>query len=195
MAEYKTPTILRHKDIDNLSKITDNTWANASQEINYEEKIAFSDDEDDRQTSKAKPMIDANNKNRRNHNQLSSHTRLIQDDEHLKQLQEHKNSEFINALSVAKQRRDEQERHLKTKSVDESTFKTTDENHKISGFPVRPLLPTSEQENFNSSSWQSTREASTTSRTRNDTSNSQCFSMKSWSDQMDSFNYAALQEK
>jgi len=44
--DYKSPTILRNKDIDDLSKITDNTWANASQEVNYEEKIRFSDDED-----------------------------------------------------------------------------------------------------------------------------------------------------
>ncbi|CAF5146392.1 unnamed protein product, partial [Rotaria socialis] len=27
MHDYKTPTILRNKDIDDLSKLTDNTWA------------------------------------------------------------------------------------------------------------------------------------------------------------------------
>ena len=154
--DYKTPTILRNKDIDDLSKLTDNvTWASASQEVNYEEKIRFSDDEEN---------IDGNEpmKSRRfNHSsrphQNFTRTRLLQDDEHVKQLQDDKNSELITTLTVAKQRRDEQERHLRPKGATEETSKS--------------------------------------SRSRHDTSDSQQFAMKSWSDQMDSFNYASLHEK
>jgi hypothetical protein len=179
--DYKSPTILRNKDIDDLSKITDNTWANASQEVNYEEKIRFSDDED---------ILDSNNKPRRINNQVLQHSRLIQDDQHLKQMQDNKNSELINALTIAKQRRDEQERHLKN----EQLLLNTDEQKQIPGYQTRPLLTSNEQENYNSSSlWQTTKD---TSRTRHDTANSQSsFTMKSWSDQMDSFNYASLHEK
>jgi len=179
--DYKSPTILRNKDIDDLSKITDNTWANASQEVNYEEKIRFSDDED---------ILDSNNKPRRINNQVLQHSRLIQDDEHLKQMQDNKNSELINALTIAKQRRDEQERHLKN----EQLILNTDEQKQIPGYQTRPLLTSNEQENYNSSSlWQTTKD---TSRTRHDTVNSQSsFTMRSWSDQMDSFNYASLHEK
>jgi len=179
--DYKSPTILRNKDIDDLSKITDNTWANASQEVNYEEKIRFSDDED---------ILDSNNKPRRINNQVLQHSRLIQDDEHLKQMQDNKNSELINALTIAKQRRDEQERHLKN----EQLILNNDEQKQIPGYQTRPLLTSNEQENYNSSSlWQTTKD---TSRTRHDTVNSQSsFTMRSWSDQMDSFNYASLHEK
>jgi hypothetical protein len=179
--DYKSPTILRNKDIDDLSKITDNTWANASQEVNYEEKIRFSDDED---------ILDSNNKPRRINNQVLQHSRLIQDDQHLKQMQDNKNSELINALTIAKQRRDEQERHLKN----EQLLLNTDEQKQIPGYQTRPLLTSNEQENYNSSSlWQTTKD---TSRTRHDTANSQSsFTMRSWSDQMDSFNYASLHEK
>jgi hypothetical protein len=173
--EYKSPTILRNKDIDDLSKITDNTWANTSQEVNYEEKIRFSDDED---------ILDSNIKTHRINNQVLKHTRLLQDDEHLKQMQDNKNSELINALTIAKQRRDEQERNLKN----EQLISNNDEQKQIPGYQTRPLLTSNEQENYNSSSY--------TSRTRRDTPNSQTsFTMKSWSDQMDSFNYEALHEK
>jgi hypothetical protein len=179
--DYKSPTILRNKDIDDLSKITDNTWANASQEVNYEEKIRFSDDED---------ILDSNNKPRRINNQVLQHSRLIQDDEHLKQMQDNKNSELINALTIAKQRRDEQERHLKN----EQLISNSDEQKQIPGYQTRPLLTSNEQENYNSSTlWQTTKD---TSRIRHDTANSQSsFTMRSWSDQMDSFNYASLHEK
>ena len=67
---------------------------------------------------------------------------------------------------MARQRRDEQERHLKKKSQEDQ------EN-------VDHLTP----------------DTNKASRTRHDTANSQTFSMKSWSDQMDSFNYASLHEK
>ena len=64
--DYKTPTILRSKDIDDLSKLTDNvTWANTSQEVNYEEKIRFSDDEDNEPS-------DTNNRSRRLNTQQQS---------------------------------------------------------------------------------------------------------------------------
>jgi len=167
ITDYKSPRILRHKDIDELSKLTDNTWANASEEINYEEKIRFSDDEET--TDAAVPLktssIDPSLKTRRVAHPLS-HSRFIQDDEHLKQMQDDKNSELISALTIAKQRRDEQERHLKKKSHED-------------------------QENVENS----TTDINKASRTRHDTANSQTFSMKSWSDQMDSFNYASLHEK
>lgn len=167
VTDYKSPRILRHKDIDELSKLTDNTWANATEEINYEEKIRFSDDEE--AADAAVPLntssIETSLKPRRIAHPLS-HSRFIQDDEHLKQMQDNKNSELINALTIAKQRRDEQERHLMKKSHDD-------------------------QENVENS----TIETNKASRTRHDTANSQTFSMKSWSDQMDSFNYASLHEK
>jgi len=179
--DYKSPTILRNKDIDDLSKITDNTWANASQEVNYEEKIRFSDDED---------ILDTNKKPHRINCQVLKHSRLIQDDEHVKQMQDNKNSELINALTIAKQRRDEQERHLRN----EQLISNIDEQKQIPGYQTRPLLTSNDQENYNSSSlWQTTKD---TSRTRHDTANSQSsFAMRSWSDQMDSFNYASLHEK
>jgi hypothetical protein len=219
--DYKTPTILRNKDIDDLSKLTDNvTWASASQEVNYEEKIRFSDDEDN--------DIGENNKNtksrRFNHSQQqprqtypqvlqnntrslhTTHSRLIHDDEHVKQMQDDKNSELINTLTVAKQRRDEQERHLR----DQRTTTTSNDQKQIPGYQTRPLLTSTGQENLpsaqiDSNLWgQSTSGTTTTtatttttstSRTRHDTADSQTFTMKSWSDQMDSFNYASLHEK
>ncbi|CAF0777714.1 unnamed protein product [Adineta steineri] len=189
--DYKSPTILRNKDIDDLSKITDNTWANAaSQEVNYEEKIRFSDDEDEHNR---REIIDSNNKPRRMKPQILQHhhPRLIQDDEHLKQMQDNKNSELINALTIAKKRREEQERHLRN----EHLISNIDEQKQIPGYQTRPLLTSNEQENYNSSSplWQANRD---TTRTRHDTANSQSsFTMKSWSDQMDSFNYTSLHEK
>ena len=190
--EYRSPTILRNKDIDDLSKITENTWANACQEVNYEEKIRFSDDEDDhhrRETS------DSNNKPRRMKPQILQHARLIQDDEHVKQLQDNKNSELINALAIARQRREEQERHLRNEQANAHL----DEQKQIPGYQTRPLLASNDQENYQSSptSWHQTkRDAANTTRTRHDTANSQSsFTMKSWSDQMDSFNYTSLQEK
>lgn len=155
MNDYKTPTILRNKDIEDLSKLTDNTWANTTQEVNYEEKIRFSDDED---------FLETNTKSTTS--RLSNRTRLIQDDEHLKQMQNNKNSELMNALNIAKQRRDEQERHLRN------------EQKPLPGYQTRPLVSSTtinEQENHS-------------------TSNSSAFAMKSWSDQMDSFNYSSLHE-
>ena len=189
MNDYKTPTILRNKDIDDLSKLTDNTWANTPQEVNYEEKLRFSDDEDELQQKPSKISHDPTNRlNRRNPSQLSSHKRLIQDDEHVKQLQDNKNSELINALNVAKQRRDEQERHLKSKSLEDSSISTSAHNQSVGSYSMRPLMSVNEQENSN-------RDGSASARARHDTANSQTFSMKSWSDQMDSFNYASLHEK
>ncbi len=211
-ADYKTPTILRNKDIDDLSKLTDNvTWASASQEVNYEEKIRFSDDEDN-------DTVDHNTKSRRYNNSQqqsrqtypqvlqnntralqTTRSRLLQDDEHVKQMQDDKNSELINTLTVAKQRRDEQERHLR----DQRT--TSNEQKQIPGYQTRPLITSTGQENLpssqtDSSSWggqtnSGTTTTTTTSRTRHDTADSQTFTMKSWSDQMDSFNYASLHEK
>ena len=170
--DYKSPTILRNKDIDDLSKITDNTWANASQEVNYEEKIRFSDDEDHE-------ILDTNNKSRRMNPQVLQHSRIIQDDKHLKKMQDNKNSELINALTIAKQRRDEQERHLRNE------HQNIDEQKQIPGYQTRPLLA--------SNDWKANKD---TSRQRHDTNNSQSsFTMKSWSDQMDSFNYSSLHEK
>jgi hypothetical protein len=220
--DYKTPTILRNKDIDDLSKLTDNvTWASASQEVNYEEKIRFSDDEDN-------DTVDHNTKSRRfnnsqqqqqsrqnypqvlqntNRSLQTTRSRLLQDDEHVKQMQDDKNSELISTLTVAKQRRDEQERHLR----DQRT--TSNEQKQIPGYQTRPLLTSAGQENLpssqtDSSSWGHTNSGTTTattttittattaaSRTRHDTADSQTFAMKSWSDQMDSFNYASLHEK
>jgi hypothetical protein len=185
--DYKSPTILRNKDIDDLSKLTDNTWANTSQEVNYEEKLRFSDDEDH-----ANEMLDSNKKSRRIHPQVLKHTRLIQDDEHVRQMQDNKNSELINTLTIAKQRRDEQERYLRHKNYDDQlTSSNIDDRKQVPGYQTRPLLNSNEQENLNSLSWQQ----NNTSRTRHDTSNSQSFAMRSWSDQMDSFNYASLHEK
>jgi hypothetical protein len=185
--DYKSPTILRNKDIDDLSKLTDNTWANTSQEVNYEEKLRFSDDEDH-----ANEMLDSNKKSRRIHPQVLKHTRLIQDDEHVRQMQDNKNSELINTLTIAKQRRDEQERYLRHKNYDDQlTSSNIDDRKQVPGYQTRPLLNSNEQENLNSLSWQK----NNTSRTRHDTSNSQSFAMRSWSDQMDSFNYASLHEK
>ena len=189
--DYKSPTILRNKDIDDLSKITDNTWASASQEVNYEEKIRFSDDEED---NHRRELPETNNKARRTKPQILQHTRLLQDDEHLKQMQDNKNSELINALNIAKQRRDEQERHLRNEQFNSNM----NEQKQIPGYQTRPLLNSNDQENHNSSpSWQrKNRENCNVSRTRHDTANSQSsFTMKSWSDQMDSFNYASLHEK
>lgn len=175
--DYKSPTILRNKDIDDLSKITDNTWANATQEVNYEEKIRFSDDED---------PLESNKKTHRRNYQVYQHPRLIQDDEHLKQMQDNKNSELMNALTIAKQRRDEQERHLRN----EQFIPNLDEQKQIPGYPTRPLLASNDQENYNSSSlWQTNKDASRTPISQSS------FAMKSWSDQMDSFNYASLHEK
>lgn len=167
--DYKSPTILRNKDIDDLSKITENTWANASQEVNYEEKIRFSDDED---------SMDSNNKPHRMNHQVSKHTRLIHDDQHLKQMQDNKNSELINALTIAKQRREEQERQLRK----EHLMSNHDQQKPIPGYQTRPLAACNDQENYHS--WQSNKDA-----TRTPTSQSS-FAMRSWSDQMDSFNYA-----
>ncbi|CAF0891877.1 unnamed protein product [Adineta ricciae] len=189
--DYKSPTILRNKDIDDLSKITDNTWANASQEVNYEEKIRFSDDEEDNHRREL-PATD--NKTRRTKPQILQHTRLLQDDEHLKQMQDNKNSELINALNIAKQRRDEQERHLRNEQFNSNM----NEQKQIPGYQTRPLLNSNDQENHNSSpSWQrKNRENCNPPRAHHDTANSQSsFTMKSWSDQMDSFNYASLHEK
>ena len=192
---YKTPTILRNKDIDDLSKLTDNvTWASASQEVNYEEKIRFSDDEDnDINDSKSRRYNNSQSQQARqtypqvlqnNSRSIHSNTRsrLLPDDERVKQMQDDKNSELINTLTIAKQRRDEQERHLR------DTIRP--EQKQIPGYQTRPLITSTGQENLPSSSSQST-----TSRTRHDTTDSQTFAMKSWSDQMDSFNYASLHEK
>lgn len=191
MNDYKSPTILRNKDIEDLSKITDNTWANASQEVNYEEKIRFSDDED---------TLDNNNHHQHHHhhhqrqqpsrmttNPTSKHVRLIHDDEHLKQMQDNKNSELINALTIAKQRRDEQERHLRN----EKLASQSDEQKSLPGYQTRPLLASNDQENYSSSSspvWQSNKD---TPRTPNSQSS---FAMKSWSDQMESLNHSPLHE-
>ncbi|CAF1064051.1 unnamed protein product [Rotaria sordida] len=201
LQDYKSPTILRNKDIDDLSKLTDNTWANASQEVNYEEKIRFSDDDDDNNNNNNnnknvhRDILESNNNNksRRLNPQILQHSRLIQDDEHLKQMQNNKNSELINALNIAKQRRDEQERHLKH----EQLITNIDEQKQIPGYQTRPLLTSNDQDNHNTSIlWHTNKDLSTTSRTRHDTANSQSsFTMKSWSDQMDSFNYASLHEK
>jgi hypothetical protein len=187
--DYKSPTILRNKDIDDLSKLTDNTWATASQEVNYEEKIRFSDDEDDHRHHHHhhhRQSLDSNNKPRRTNPQVLQHSRLMQDDKHLKQMQDNKNSELINALTIAKQRREEQERHLRNEL-------NLDEQKQIPGYQTRPLLTANDQENSN---WKTNRDTPNTSRTRHDTANSQSsFTMRSWSDQMDSFNYASLHEK
>jgi hypothetical protein len=212
--DYKTPTILRNKDIDDLSKLTDNvTWASASQEVNYEEKIRFSDDEDNdiSDNNKSRRFNNSQQQSRQSYPQVLQNTnrtlqtqrsRLLQDDEHVKQMQDDKNSELINTLTVAKQRRDEQERHLR-------------DQKQIPGYQTRPLLTSTGQENLSSSSqidstpssslWGQTNNGTTattttittsaTSRTRHDTTDSQPFAMKSWSDQMDSFNYASLHEK
>ena len=185
--DYKSPTILRNKDIEDLSKITDNTWANASQEVNYEEKIRFSDDED---------TLENHHHHHHHHHQASrmtthptsKHVRLIHDDEHLKQMQDNKNSELLNALTIAKQRRDEQERHLRN----EKLANHSDEQQKsLPGYQTRPLLASNDQENYPSSAssgWQSNKD---TTRTPNSQSS---FAMKSWSDQMESFNYPPLNE-
>ena len=190
--DYKSPTILRNKDIDDLSKLTDNTWANASPEVNYEEKIRFSDDDDDHHHCDV-GILDSNNTSHRINSQVLQHSRLIQDDEHLKQIQDDKNCELINALTIAKQRRDEQERHLKN----EQLISNTDEQKQIPGYQTRPLLTSNDQENINSQSpWQIDRDTSNTSRTCHDKVNSHSsFAMKNWSDQMDSFNYGSLHEK
>jgi len=101
-------------------------------------------------------------------------------------MQNNKNSELINALTVAKQRRDEQERHLRN----EQLITNIDEQKQIPGYQTRPLLTSNDQENYNSSTlWQTNKD---TTRTSN---NQPSFTMKSWSDQMDSFNYASLHEK
>ena len=178
MNDYKNPTILRNKDIDDLSKITDNTWANASQEVNYDEKIHFSDDED---------TLNNNHQSHRMNHSTSKHVRLIHDDEHVKQMQDNKNSELINVLNIAKQRRDEQERHLRNEKFNNHS----DEQKPTPGYQTRPLLTSNDQENYPSSSsslWQTNKD---TSRTPNSQSS---FAMKSWSDQMDSFNYASMHE-
>ncbi|CAF0982507.1 unnamed protein product [Adineta ricciae] len=229
--DYKTPTILRNKDIDDLSKITANvTWASASQEVNYEEKIRFSDDEDNdisetantksrrfnnnnsqQQSRQTYPQV-LQNSNRSPHGnysqqQSSTHSRLLQDDEHVKQMQDDKNTELISTLTVAKQRRDEQERNLRDTIPQRSTSSTTaqksfDEQKQVPGYQTRPLLSSTAQENLppsvavaqmdsTTSSWAQ----SSASRPRHDTGDSQTFTMKSWSDQMDSFNYASLHEK
>lgn len=167
MNDYKTPTILRNKDIEDLSKLTDNTWANTTQEVNYEEKIRFSDDED---------FLDTKTKST---SRLSNHTRLIQDDEHLKQMQDNKNSELINALNIAKQRRNEQERHLRHEKQIMSNY---GEQKPLPGYQTRPLLSSATAMNEQDNS---------TSRSH---PNSSSFAMKSWSDQMDSFNYSSLHE-
>ena len=230
-ADYKTPTILRNKDIDDLSKLTDNvTWASASQEVNYEEKIRFSDDEDNdtvdhkpksrrmnhsqqqqqqqQQSRQTYPQVLQNN----NRSSQSTRSRLLQDDEHVKQMQDNKNSELISTLTVAKQRRDEQERHLR----DQRTTTSADQKQ-MPGYQTRPLLTSTGQENnlptsqTDSSLWGQTTSGTTTTttaptattttttttattRTRHDTADSQTFAMKSWSDQME-FNYASLHEK
>ena len=229
--DYKTPTILRNKDIDDLSKITANvTWASASQEVNYEEKIRFSDDEDNdisettntksrrfnnnnsqQQSRQTYPHV-LQNSNRSSHGnysqqQSSTHSRLLQDDEHVKQMQDDKNSELISTLTVAKQRRDEQERNLRDAIPQRPTSSTTaqksfDEQRQVPGYQTRPLLSSTAQENIpppvavaqtdsTTSSWGQ----SSAPRPRHDTGDSQNFTMKSWSDQMDSFNYASLHEK
>ncbi|CAF3579594.1 unnamed protein product [Rotaria sp. Silwood1] len=198
--DYKSPTILRNKDIDDLSKLTDNTWANTTQEVNYEEKIRFSDDDDDNNKNDHIEILESNNNNnnktRRLNTQILQHTRLIQDDKHLKQMQDNKNSELINTLNIAKQRRDEQERHLKNEQL---IINNIDEKQKqIPGYQTRPLLTSNDQDNHNT--WQTNKDLANTSRIRHDTTNSQSsssspFAMKSWSDQMDSFNYTSLHEK
>jgi hypothetical protein len=224
--DYKTPTILRNKDIDDLSKLTDNvTWASASQEVNYEEKIRFSDDEDnDMVENNSKSSSRRYNNSQQQQQQQSSRqnypqvlqnnnrsvqttrSRLLQDDEHVKQMQDDKNSELINTLTVAKQRRDEQERHLRDKRPS-----AINEPKQIPGYQTRPLLTSTGQDNLSSapmdspsSLWDQTNTGSSvapptttaaSSRTRHDTTDSQTFTMKSWSDQMDSFNYASLHEK
>ena len=72
-----------------------------------------------------------------------SRTRLLQDDEHVKQMQDDKNSELINTLTIAKQRRDEQERHLR------DTIRP--EQKQIPGYQTRPLITSTGQENLSSS--------------------------------------------
>jgi len=182
--DYKTPTILRNKDIDDLSKLNDNvTWASASQEVNYEEKIRFSDDEDNHETNA--PIKTRRTTTNSSRSTAPPRSRYIHDDEqHFKQMQEDKNSELINALTVAKQRRDEQERHLRPKSSEDDQKTSVNNASTMSNYSQRTLPSES------TSLWNST-----TSRTRHDTNDSQQFTMKSWSDQMDSFNYASLHEK
>lgn len=210
--------------------MTDNvTWASASQEVNYEEKIRFSDDEDaepsepsksrrynsQSQSRPAYPTQVLQNQTRSLQTNFSQPTRsrLLHEDEHVRQLQDNKNSELINTLAVAKQRRDEQERHLRHKPYDEpssssqrtttsSNAKSFDDRKQIPGYQTRPLLSSAAQENPSSSqtestsSWgQSSNGAANAPRTRHDTTDSQSFAMKSWSDQMDSFNYASLHER
>ena len=221
-ADYKAPSILKNQDIDNLSKLTDNfTWASASQEVNYEEKIRFSDDEDmeseeikknRRYLPHGQSRSSGNQSNQTRSSQMhyaqpSTRSRLIQEDQHVKQLQDDKSSEMINTLTVAKQRRDEQERHLRPKNYDESQSqrnsapKYVEENKPASNYQPRPLLscsatttesllPSGQSES--NTAWT---QNSTTSRPRQDTADSQSFTLKSWSDQMDSFNYASLHEK
>ncbi|CAF5154622.1 unnamed protein product, partial [Rotaria sp. Silwood1] len=157
--DYKSPTILRNKDIDDLSKLTDNTWANTTQEVNYEEKIRFSDDDDDNNKNDRIEILESNNNNnnnktRRLNTQILQHTRLIQDDKHLKQMQDNKNSELINTLNIAKQRRDEQERHLKNEQL---IINNIDEKQKqIPGYQTRPLLTSNDQDNHNT--WQTNKD-------------------------------------
>ena len=222
--DYKTPTILRNKDIDDLSKLTDNvTWASASQEVNYEEKIRFSDDEDNdimdsnksrrynnsqQLTKQTYPQLLQNNTRtlRTNYSQQQATcSRLIQDDEHVKQMQDDKNSELISTLTVAKQRRDEQERNLRDTLPQRSATsqKAFDEQQQMPGYQTRPLITSTDRDNLSSSQidstslWGQSNNGTTTaiSRTRRDTTDSQKFAMKSWSDQMDSFNYLSLHEK
>jgi hypothetical protein len=92
--DYKTPTILRNKDIDDLSKLTDNvTWASASQEVNYEEKIRFSDDEDnDINDNKSRRFNNSQQQSRQTYPQvLQNNTRSLQTN-YSQQQQQQKNT-------------------------------------------------------------------------------------------------------
>ncbi|CAF1338732.1 unnamed protein product, partial [Didymodactylos carnosus] len=51
-SDYKSPNILHQKELDALTKLTDNdTWANAPQSVDYGEKLQFSDSEDNGETT------------------------------------------------------------------------------------------------------------------------------------------------
>ncbi|CAF0859649.1 unnamed protein product [Didymodactylos carnosus] len=256
--DYKTPNILHQKELDALSKLTDNdTWANASQSVDYSEKLQFSDNEDNadttnksehqtrqrtnihqqqpyytqRQNSDSGYSQSRYNTNRQSNQQLRQQTqppyhqtRLIQDDEHQwKQLQEKTNTELQNTLAIAIQRRVEEERKLDADTKKKTSSSYDDEQQKqqqrretdskspaisknqqqesntnvsgskhIPGYQTRPL---SASTGGNGNSQTDIPWRPTTSRTRQDTNESQTFSMASWHEQMESFNYASLHEK
>lgn len=216
--EYKTPSILKNKDIDDLSKLTNNvTWTNVSQEVNYEEQIRFSDEEDGESIDNKKirhhssqiQSRSSTNQNRplqTNYSQTSGRSRLIQDEDHLKQMQDNKKSEMITTLNVAKQRRDEQERNLRSKTYDDSSSQRNsssrlfNENKSSRNYSVQPLMSKNVQENLVSSSQNESTtigndNSNSSNRNRQETNEIPTFVMKNWFDQMNSFDYVSLHEK